>query len=365
MPSAVRGIALPDAWALLSFMHSREAYEWFVEREPRITARDDVNEATLTGEAEPVAKITDTLPELDDALVAEVDRIIGDMHSDGTLTQLSEKWYDGLDLTMKIRSDRGSAPLTPEEIESWRDDLRARQANLPEAFRQLMMGAVDVVPVRHTTPAFGGLHVDSQRTIWVSRHPRVPGDPSSWVVLAADGTPRARLEMPPRLEVFEIGEDHVLGLRRLDDGVLEVQVRLDQAGLGRFHGRLGELDQLVAVVPVQRHPERQQVGLRDRVHHYPNQLSGGEQQRVGLARAFIHQPDILFADEPTGNLDGDTGSQIEELLFDLNRVLGTTLIIVTHDRELASKCDRIIELRNGAVVMDSLAEEPLSRLAVE
>jgi putative ABC transport system ATP-binding protein len=96
-----------------------------------------------------------------------------------------------------------------------------------------------------------------------------------------------------------------------------------------------------------------QVGLKDRVHHYPNQLSGGEQQRVGLARAFIHQPDILFADEPTGNLDGETGLQIEQLLFDLNRDKGTTLIIVTHDRELAEQCDRVIELKSGEVIFDS------------
>lgn len=97
----------------------------------------------------------------------------------------------------------------------------------------------------------------------------------------------------------------------------------------------------------------EQVGLKDRVHHYPNQLSGGEQQRVGLARAFIHRPDILFADEPTGNLDGETGQQIENLLFELNRAEGTTLIIVTHDRELAQKCDRIIELKNGKLESDS------------
>lgn len=100
-----------------------------------------------------------------------------------------------------------------------------------------------------------------------------------------------------------------------------------------------------------------QVGLKDRIHHYPTQLSGGEQQRVGLARAFIHQPDILFADEPTGNLDGETGHQIEDLLFNLNQAKGTTLIIVTHDRELAQKCDRIIELKNGAIESDMFTSE--------
>lgn len=95
------------------------------------------------------------------------------------------------------------------------------------------------------------------------------------------------------------------------------------------------------------------VGLRDRITHYPTQLSGGEQQRVGLARAFIHKPDILFADEPTGNLDGDTGAQIEDLLFELNQEEGTTLIIVTHDRELAAKCSRIIELKSGVIISDT------------
>lgn len=94
------------------------------------------------------------------------------------------------------------------------------------------------------------------------------------------------------------------------------------------------------------------VGLKDRTHHYPNQLSGGEQQRVGLARAFIHEPSILFADEPTGNLDDETSASIEELLFDLNKKQGTTLIIVTHDMKLAQKCDRIIRLKSGSVFSD-------------
>ncbi len=100
-----------------------------------------------------------------------------------------------------------------------------------------------------------------------------------------------------------------------------------------------------------------QVGLEERLHHYPNQLSGGEQQRVGLARAFIHKPGILFADEPTGNLDSETGEQIEDLLFDLNQKSGTTLIIVTHDRELAEKCDRIIELKSGVIYKDTISDE--------
>ncbi len=92
-----------------------------------------------------------------------------------------------------------------------------------------------------------------------------------------------------------------------------------------------------------------EVGLAKRMHHYPVQLSGGEQQRVALARAFVNRPAILFADEPTGNLDQDTSEHIVDLLFDLNRKAGTTLVLVTHDVELASRLDRILPLRDGCV----------------
>lgn len=95
-----------------------------------------------------------------------------------------------------------------------------------------------------------------------------------------------------------------------------------------------------------------EVGLEERSHHYPTQLSGGEQQRVAVARAFINQPKILFADEPTGNLDTETGEHIENLIFELNRKEGTTLILVTHDLELADKCDRIIKIKNGTIDSD-------------
>ena len=98
------------------------------------------------------------------------------------------------------------------------------------------------------------------------------------------------------------------------------------------------------------------VGLSDRAGHYPAQLSGGEQQRVGLARAFINQPQILFADEPTGNLDAETGATIESLLFELNENAGTTLVLVTHNLDLAQRTNRVIQLRAGAVVADSAGE---------
>ncbi len=91
---------------------------------------------------------------------------------------------------------------------------------------------------------------------------------------------------------------------------------------------------------------------RGRVGHYPRQLSGGEQQRVAIARAFVTQPDVLFADEPTGNLDAQTGEKIMDLLFGLNRATQTTLVLVTHDASLAARCDRIIRLDAGRVVQD-------------
>jgi putative ABC transport system ATP-binding protein len=95
------------------------------------------------------------------------------------------------------------------------------------------------------------------------------------------------------------------------------------------------------------------VGLADRVHHFPNQLSGGEQQRVAIARAFSNAPSLLFADEPTGNLDSDTGHHIVELLETLNRESGTTIVLVTHDPVLAHRAQRVIRLADGAVVSDS------------
>jgi putative ABC transport system ATP-binding protein len=97
------------------------------------------------------------------------------------------------------------------------------------------------------------------------------------------------------------------------------------------------------------------VGLSDRKSHYPAQLSGGEQQRVSIARAFANAPSILFADEPTGNLDGETGTHIEALIFALNKDAGTTLVMVTHDLELAHRTDRVIGMKNGRLFSDTFA----------
>lgn len=98
----------------------------------------------------------------------------------------------------------------------------------------------------------------------------------------------------------------------------------------------------------------EKVGLGNRVHHYPSQLSGGEQQRVALARAFANSPSILFADEPTGNLDDDTGEKVIQLLFDLNKENGTTLVIITHDLELANRTQQILRLKGGKIVTNQL-----------
>ncbi len=101
----------------------------------------------------------------------------------------------------------------------------------------------------------------------------------------------------------------------------------------------------------------ERVGLGQRGHHYPTQLSGGEQQRVSLARAFANRPKLLFADEPTGNLDADTSATVVDLLFELNREAGTTLVLVTHDLELASRTQRVIRIKGGSVVSDSEPEQ--------
>jgi putative ABC transport system ATP-binding protein len=92
------------------------------------------------------------------------------------------------------------------------------------------------------------------------------------------------------------------------------------------------------------------VGLESRLSHYPKQLSGGEKQRVAIARAFVTQPQVLFADEPTGNLDTASGARIAELLFGMNRERHTTLVLVTHERDLAARCDRVIEINGGRIV---------------
>ena len=122
------------------------------------------------------------------------------------------------------------------------------------------------------------------------------------------------------------------GLTALENVLLPLELRGDKS------------DRKAAAVLLER------VGLGHRLSHYPTQLSGGEQQRVALARAFIHRPGLLFADEPTGNLDAEARKIVEDMLFDLNREAGTTLMIVTHDLDLARRTGRVLSMRAGEIV---------------
>ncbi|MDX2129762.1 MAG: ABC transporter ATP-binding protein [Chloroherpetonaceae bacterium] len=170
------------------------------------------------------------------------------------------------------------------------------------------------------------------------------------------------------------------GLDRVTEGSIELcgskLELLDEDGRGlvrnRFVGFVFQNFQLVptltalenVTVPLELRGERNvepfakelltRVGLQERFHHYPLQLSGGEQQRVAIARAFINRPQILFADEPTGNLDTETGEKITDLLFDLNKTSGTTLVLVTHNHELASLTSRIMRIKAGKMISDEM-----------
>ena len=173
------------------------------------------------------------------------------------------------------------------------------------------------------------------------------------------------------------------GLDRPSSGRVVVDgqdlTRLDEDALARFRGeRVGFVFQSFHLLPTLTARENVQVplelrgedggaradellarvGLQGREHHYPAQLSGGEQQRVALARAFSNRPKILFADEPTGNLDGATGARVVEIMLELNREFGTTTVLVTHDMELARHARRIIRLADGMVVADTADAEP-------
>ncbi len=173
------------------------------------------------------------------------------------------------------------------------------------------------------------------------------------------------------------------GLDRASSGTVELNnVRLDQLNedqrasiRNQYVGFIFQNFQLLptltalenVMVPLELRKEKhikpravdllQKVGLADRGHHYPAQLSGGEQQRVSMARAFINKPRILFTDEPTGNLDAETSRGIVELIFNLNKEAGTTLIMVTHDLDLAGKTGRIIKLKGGRIVSDGRSYE--------
>jgi putative ABC transport system ATP-binding protein len=170
----------------------------------------------------------------------------------------------------------------------------------------------------------------------------------------------------------------IAGLERLTRGTIEVAgtnlAQLDEDALARFRRtRVGIVFQAFHLIPTMNALENvavplefagnadafaiaratlESVGLGHRLDHYPAQLSGGEQQRVALARAFAPGPDLLLADEPTGNLDGETGQRIVDLLFDLAARNGTTLLLITHDPAIAARCDRIVHLADGRIVTE-------------
>jgi putative ABC transport system ATP-binding protein len=176
----------------------------------------------------------------------------------------------------------------------------------------------------------------------------------------------------------------IAGLERPDSGVVRLDGRdiqnLGEDDLARFRGaRVGIVFQSFHLIPTMTalenvatplelqgrddalavaENELRAVGLGDRLTHYPSQLSGGEQQRVALARALAPHPAILVADEPTGNLDEDSGRQVMDLMFALRRERGATLVLVTHDASLAARCDRVVRLRSGAVVADAPSPAP-------
>ncbi|MCP5367462.1 MAG: ABC transporter ATP-binding protein [Hyphomicrobiales bacterium] len=153
-------------------------------------------------------------------------------------------------------------------------------------------------------------------------------------------------------DLTDLGEDDLARFRRDHIGIVfqnfhlvPTMTALENAALAvEFAGRADAFDRARAMLGA--------VGLGHRLGHYPSQLSGGEQQRVALARAFVTEPTVLLADEPTGNLDGATGEAVMDLLFDMRARLGTTLVLVTHEPEVAARCGRVIHLADGVIESD-------------
>lgn len=199
-----------------------------------------------------------------------------------------------------------------------------------------------------------------------------PGD--TVAIVGASGSGKSTLlGLLAGLDVASDGEVIVDGclLGALDeDGRAEIRRRLIGFVFQSFQliPTLTALENAMLPLELANHPAAraeaktmlERVGLQQRLNHFPRQLSGGEQQRVALARAFITTPKLLFADEPTGNLDRGTGHHVIELLFTLNRERNTTLILVTHDESLASRCERMIRLDGGVIVEDSRRPMPRS-----
>ena len=167
----------------------------------------------------------------------------------------------------------------------------------------------------------------------------------------------AGLDLPSSGSVMLAGND----LASLDEDQ-RARIRAEHVGFVfqsfQLLDSLNALENVMLPLELEGHPDARQraralqerVGLGQRLTHYPRQLSGGEQQRVAIARAFVAEPAVLFADEPTGNLDSHTGERISDLLFELNKERGATLVLVTHDERLAHRCQRLIRLEGGHLV---------------
>jgi putative ABC transport system ATP-binding protein len=169
----------------------------------------------------------------------------------------------------------------------------------------------------------------------------------------------AGLDVPTRGTVWMTGQD----LFALDED-LRAELRARNVGFVfqsfQLLGNLDALENVMLPLELMGRPDAREaatemlrrVGLAERLHHYPKVLSGGEQQRVALARAFVVRPQVLLADEPTGSLDFATGANVMELMFEMNRELGTTLVLVTHDPAIASRCERQLRIEAGRIVAD-------------
>ncbi len=235
----------------------------------------------------------------------------------------------GLEAGTAAKSDKGSsssvAPILEARGLAMRFDAPEGRISLFESL-DLSIDAGDSLAILGTSGSgkstllglLAGLDLPSAGTVVLDRHDLTKLDEDERAVLRSGRVG------------FVFQAFHLLpGLTALENVMLPAELVVDR------HARQRARDALA------------RVGLADRLAHYPAQLSGGEQQRVALARAFITQPGILFADEPTGNLDHRTGAQIIDLLFELNRDHGTTLVLVTHDQAVAERCHHVRYLRDG------------------
>jgi putative ABC transport system ATP-binding protein len=168
-------------------------------------------------------------------------------------------------------------------------------------------------------------------------------------ILAGLDTPSAGAVTIEGSDLFSLDEDRRAELRARSVGFVFQSFQL-LPSLTALENAMLPLELSQAADAEERAREMlQRVGLGERLHHYPKHLSGGEQQRVALARAFVVRPQLLFADEPTGSLDAESGAAVIELLFGMNREFGTTLVLVTHDEQLASRCQRTVRLVGGRI----------------